>query len=175
MSSKSSRDGGACQPGCKCGRHNPRHKPDCNCPRHRMRKPTAVFDASIDGVNKQRPCVCGHVYTRHDPFGCKTCEQNSSTMRNFNGKRLPVCNQFRARNTNQQRDPNTFTKEVAKNGFIRHIGELAICTVCWQSIKIGLSHTLTSVIHARAHRQKCDDSVRAKQVRSSPDRATGVG
>jgi len=159
-----------CKPGCTCGRHTPKHKPDCKCNKHRQAPKQREF-VPRKNANPEM-CVCGHLKGRHDPFGCKTCDFKVTNKHIVDGKPAVPCHKFRSRaGYSNTSDGNAFAKEVAANGFIKHSGELATCTNCWQPIKLGKEQTLTSVIHARAHRQVCIERVRAREFKDSPNRA----
>lgn len=157
--------GGACKPDCTCGRHHAKHKPDCRCNRcprrpkpveEQAKRKDEVITVAKRSINPDM-CVCKHMRDRHDPFGCKTCESN---IQHGHARARP-CHQFRSRAGYAIRaDHSTYEREVRREGFIRHIGDLATCTDCWQSVKLGAANTLTSVISARAHNQLCKGHVR---------------
>jgi hypothetical protein len=185
--------GKGCPPGCTCRRHNPRHREDCLCNRcggAAMRPPKPKPAAGQPWSKSQRKadvipitrksgfprrddvCICGHIESRHDPFGCKTC----STRLEKRVSGAKPCPQFRSRTGYSQRaNKATFEREVKDEGFIKHIGELATCTACWTVVKLGDTNTLTSVISARAHVQICTARVRAEQERRRPGKGYGVG
>ena len=140
----------ACKAGCQCGRHNSKHKPDCKCNRCMPRsKDGNVIPLRQRKRRNPEQCVCGHIDNRHDYFGCKTCESR--------GK---VCAKFRsvAKHKYKANKARAYDQEVQDEGFVEHHGELATCTSCWEPIKIGVAHTLSCVITARAHSIKCREN-----------------
>ena len=165
-----------CPPGCDCGRHNSVHQEGCMCPRHRPRvaKPDKLPRARKNANPEM--CVCGHLKARHDLFGCQTCSAKVIKAHN-EGKPMPKsCSEFRSKaGTDDSDPPGTYEREVAKAGFIKHIGELATCTVCWTTVKLGAANTLTSVISARAHKQICIGHVRARRENHRPEPGSQVG
>lgn len=191
----SGKDGGACKPGCKCrrhanggvgyqcpsgckcGRHSPVHKPGCICPIHRSRSPRAAYKPK--GVPRRRGhapkesvCLCTHVDTVHDMFGCKTCDKHV----NNNVLGATRCHEFRSRaGYPSKTETKAFGGDLKVEGFIKHEGDLATCTVCWMVVKLGVANTLTSVINARAHKQLCKDHVRPEQERDRPEPGEALG
>jgi hypothetical protein len=196
------KNGGGCPPGCTCRRHNPRHREDCLCNRcggaakrepkppkpkpaagqpwsKAVRKADVMLKADVIPITRKSGhrhrddvCICGHLESRHDPFGCKTC----STRMEKGVSGAKPCHQFRSRTGYSQRaNCTTYEREVRDEGFIKHIGELATCTGCWTVVKLGDTNTLTSVISARAHVQICTARVRARQESHRPGKGYGVG
>lgn len=98
---------------------------------------------------------------RHDAFGCKTCEMRVGS---------PMCVSFRLRGSPRQPRDNTFAREIAREGFIAHIDEIATCTTCWQPIKIGFNHSVSCVINARAHGLKCREHAESVALMHSSKR-----
>lgn len=162
-----------CQPGCNCRRHD----------RHNGYKPR--HDAEPNGRAGRNRCVCGHLDVRHDSFGCKTCDGQDRDCPEFRSRadyfdKCARCRHLPSRHNTQcescklygkscpeyvpptkyHTKDKTFINEVKRNGFIHHVGELATCSNCWQVIKIGLAHSVSSVINARAHSQLCRSRVR---------------
>lgn len=159
-------NGNTCKPGCNCGRHKSVHRSDCKC----NRCPGHPSARKRIYAPPRRPdrCACGHIEARHDAFGCKTCED-----RGYSGKRL--CAEFRQHGAPVKPRDNTFAREVQREGFITHNLELATCTNCWGVIKIGFVHSVSCVINAKAHSQKCRKPQGRRPPRSSLNRANGIG
>lgn len=146
----------ACKPGCTCGRHtNANHKPDCKCPLCRPRMPKR---------GRWRPdkrpdrCKCKHIESRHDEFGCTVCD---------------LCTEFVAYDSPAKPKDRTFAREVHRLGFIAHTGDMATCSTCWGTVKIGGMHSVSCVINAKAHKQLCSKSSGKAKENCSPNRAIG--
>lgn len=151
----------SCPPGCQCKRHNPTHKPGCKCPRCRP----MLSEESRTRTRKDR-CVCGHIKSRHDIFGCRTCERSSP-----NGRDGAMCSAYCPKYGAAQEKQDSYAPQVRKYGFILHQQETATCTSCWTVIKIGFVHSVTCAINAKAHALKCQQHQREKQARTRPNRA----
>lgn len=129
--------------GCRCPKC--RHKPDCQCKRCEGQK-----NYPSDAGRSWRPpkradrCRCGHISGRHDMFGCLICEERGR-----------LCAEFVPWDAPKQPVEIGYEARIKKEGFIQHNRELATCTNCWQTVKIGFSHSLTCVINARAHAISC--------------------
>lgn len=151
-----------CPPGCDCKRHNPTHRIGCMCPRHRPKAPEPPKPVTLQEFRARknanpRSCWCGHYDIYHDNFGCRSCESQGKKCRDFRPKTGP-----------KEGSAKSYETEIAREGFVQHNGELATCSTCWMTVKLGVGHTLTALIAARAHNQsyhgKSKDTTR-------PDRA----
>jgi hypothetical protein len=152
--------GRPCKPGCKCKRHTAVHKPDCKCVKCKPRPPRPD-DYIRPSEKREDRCKCGHIERLHDAFGCGTC-----------AKRGQLCKRFKQHDTVSTVKEKGYEREVAAAGFVGHSHELATCINCWTTVKIGFAHSVSSVINATAHKQKCEER-RQKLVNS--DRPNRVG
>jgi hypothetical protein len=114
-------------------------------------------------------CICKHNVDLHDMFGCKKCD----TLRAAGRKSLG-CTRFQAQSGKLIPEDEDFKNRVKEYGFIKHEDEIATCTICWMSIKIGPLGTVSSVMGARAHALPCKERteklVRSRQL-ERPNRA----
>lgn len=160
--------GRKCEPGCDCARHNPVHRSDCSCPRCNPKaKVIPISRKKLPGEPRKNAnphmCWCGHSDFVHDLFGCTVCAAKGKKCQAFHSK-----TEFRDMGSKLKR----YAEQVKAEGFINHNGELATCTQCWGTVKLGDPQSISSVISARAHNQSYHSYPRES---TRPNRVDGVG
>lgn len=92
-------------------------------------------------------CLCGHRERAHDALGCNACDRK--------GKMCPEYQKSVPWERDKRDRSETLARRVRDAGFMNHVGPLATCTNCWEPIRVGIAGTMSTLIQARAHAQKC--------------------